>query len=293
MQTLQITLFGKLAIRRGERSVGLPAKVAELLCFLLLNHRRPQTREALATELWGEADAVQSKKYLRKALWQLQQLLEGDTPGASPLLQIDHTWVALHPAAALQVDAHQFETACVALAGQSPATLDPSFVGVGQAAVACYQGDLLTSWYQDWCLAERERYQSMYFALIDALMDHYAEVGRLDEGTALGLRLLCHDPTRERTHRRLMQLAVLAGDRGAALRQFERCVEALERVFGIGPAAATLALAEQIRAGALDAPAAPPLRLAHLAAELERVHAYVAALQRDMAALKQALDKQS
>jgi DNA-binding SARP family transcriptional activator len=291
MDVVQITLFGRLAIRRGGQPVELPAKAAELLCFLLLHRGRPQTREALATALWAEADAVQGKKYLRKALWQLQQALEGDGPGAAPLLQLDHDWVALQVGVLIGVDAYIFEDTCAALSGCAPQALAPDQVARAEQARAAYQDDLLPRWYQDWCLVERERHQSLYFALVDLLMDHYAGAGRLAEGTALGLGLLCHEPTRERTHRRLMRLAALAGDRGAALRQFDRCAAALARSFGIAPAAATLTLAAQIRAGALDAPppVAEPHSLAILAAELERVRAYVAALQHELAALTQSL----
>ena len=35
---------------------------------------------------------------------------------------------------------------------------------------ALYRGDLLTGWYQDWCLIERERYQCMFVSLLDKLM---------------------------------------------------------------------------------------------------------------------------
>ena len=75
METTQITLFGRLGIQRDGHSIELPAKAAELLCYLLLARGRPQTREALATELWGEADGAQGKKYLGQSLWQLQQAL--------------------------------------------------------------------------------------------------------------------------------------------------------------------------------------------------------------------------
>lgn len=293
MDAVEITLFGRLEVRRNGRPIELPARPAELLVYLLLHRGRPQTREALATALWADVDPAQGKKYLRKALWQLQQLLEGDGPGVG-LLQTDQDWVGVAAGPRLSVDVYAFEDTCAALAGCAPQALDTAQAARARQALASYRDDLLPRWFQDWCLVERERQQSLFFALVDLLMDHCAAVGRLAEGTALGLRLLRHEPTRERTHRRLMRLAALSGDRGAALRQFDRCVAALERSFGVGPAAATLALAAQIRAGELDAPvaAAEPLSLAALASELERVRGYVAALQGELAALAQSLATQ-
>jgi two-component SAPR family response regulator len=103
--------------------------------------------------------------------------------------------------------------------------------------VALYHGDLLEDWFQDWCLYERERLQNIYLAALDKLMD-YCEASRdYDAGLAYGTRILRHDLARERTHRRLMRLYYLAGDRTSALRQYDRCVQILcslqRRVFGV------------------------------------------------------------
>jgi hypothetical protein len=58
IQTLQIALFVKLAIRRGDLAIlKLPAKAEELLCYLLLRRGQPHTRDA---------PGAQSKKYLRQ-----------------------------------------------------------------------------------------------------------------------------------------------------------------------------------------------------------------------------------
>jgi DNA-binding SARP family transcriptional activator len=61
------------------------------------------------------------------------------------------------------------------------------------------------------------------------------------------MQILRYDQARERTHRQLMRLQYLAGNRTGALRQFERCAAVLEKELGIQPAASTAALYEQIR----------------------------------------------
>src|SRR4051794_39199470 len=143
MQTLQITLFAKLDIRRGMTTMKLPAKAEELLCYLLLRGGQPHTREALACELWADAPAAQSKKYLRQCLWQLQQALDLSAPSDHPpLLRFDHAWVALHPDAAVQVDIVQFERVFIAIRDRPGAALDPQQAQAAQEAAALYQGDL-------------------------------------------------------------------------------------------------------------------------------------------------------
>lgn len=135
MDVLQVTLFGKACIQRGSSAiVELPAKALELLCYLLLHRGQPHTREALACELWAEAPAAQSKKYLRQSLWQLQQALDPQELSQTPLLRSDHEWVALHPAAEVHVDAAQFERAFAAVRDRSGATLEPEQARDAQSA---------------------------------------------------------------------------------------------------------------------------------------------------------------
>lgn len=299
MPTLRVTLFGRSAIQRETAAtLDIPAKVQELLFYLLLHHQQAHTREALACALWADTPAPQAKKYLRQCLWQLQQTLE--LPASQPpLFALDHAWVAVHPDAALQVDAQQLERAFLLVRDVDGAALDPQQAHVAEAAAALYRGDLLTGWYQDWCLIERERYQGMFVSLLDKLMDFCLVHGCFDQGIGYGQQLLELDYTRESTHWRLMQLRNAAGDRTGALRQFELCARALEQEFGVVPTARTLALWEAIRAGeggavrgATAAPAAGMAETAPLAqvlAEVTRLRAAVVDLQHDIAQLKQAL----
>lgn len=285
MSTLRIALFGRLTISRGERGVELPAKPAELLCYLLLQRGRPQSREALATVLWGEASAAQGKKYLRQTLWQLQQALEGDGAAARSLLRLDRDWVAVDEGAALSVDAYRLDDICAPLANLAAGRLEPL---EASAAAELYRGELLEGWYHEWCLVERERYHALYACLLEHLLEHCAAEGRLPVAIALGLRLLRLEPTREQTHRRLARLYALNGERGAALLQLERCAGLLEREFGVAPTAATLALAAQIRAGELDA---APEDAGGIARELAQLRERVVALQGEVELLKRSLER--
>lgn len=282
MSALEITLFGKFTVRRSSAQLSLPAKVAELLGFLVLRRGRPLTREVLATTLWGDASPAQGKKYLRQTLWQLQQALERGEPGPLPILQLEREWVAVRPESALRVDAYQLDDACAQL-NSHPDTADLAYA---DAAAGLYDGELLEGWYQEWCLIERERYRALSIALLDRLLEHCLARREFAAGLAYGLRLLQLEPSRERSHRGLMRLYALSGDRGAALSQLERCRTVLEREFGVGPGTATLALAHQIRTGELDGASEPT---PGFAVDLARLHACVEQLQAEVERLKKAL----
>ena len=88
----------------------------------------------------------------------------------------------------------------------------------------------------------------MYLAMLDKLMGYYEAHKQYETGILHGLRILSFDRAREHTHQHLMRLQYLAGNRTAALRQFERCSAALDEELGVKPAKFTLALYEQIRA---------------------------------------------
>jgi DNA-binding SARP family transcriptional activator len=261
MAMLSVRLFGEFEIRSdGQTLVGIDARrVRELFCYLLIYRNRSHPRETLASLLWGDSSTAQSRKYLRQALWQLQAALDSQTePGNDRVLLVEPDRVRLNPVAGLWLDVAVFEQACARVQDVPGQALDAPRVQALRDAVDLYRGDLLEGWFYDWCLYERERLQNMYLAILDKLMDHCEVWGAYEAGLAYGARILCCDHARERTHRRLMRLYYLAGDRTAALRQYDHCVEALRRELAVKPSARTLALYEQIRTERFVGPVQPP-----------------------------------
>jgi len=257
MAALRIYLFGKFCVRRdGQELEGLDArKVQELFCYLLLHRDHALPRETLASVLWPETTTALAKKSLRQALWQLQSALSA--PGeqiSQRVLLVEPEWIGLNTQADFWLDAAALEHA-FSLTQKTPAhELDEQHAQLLQNAVDLYQGPLLEGWYADWCLYERERLQSTYLSMLDKLMS-YCEAHRdYDTGLLYGMRIMCYDRARERTHRRMMRLHYLNGDRAAALRQFEQCASALEEELNANPSKGTVSLYEQIRSDQLEEP---------------------------------------
>jgi len=257
MSTLQVRLFGKISIQRdGQALSDLSAKALELLGYLLLYRDRAHTRETLSEALWPDASLSLSKKYLRQTLWQLQVALvhqpDREQVETQALFILNPGWARINPNAAWWLDVDALEQA-YALARDIPGRdLTDRQAQSLEEAVALYRGDLLETWYQDWCIYERERLQLTYLAMLEQLM-RYCEVRRLyTKGVAYGQAILRYDRARECTHRQLMRLHYLAGDRTGALRQYDRCAAALEKEFDLKPSQDTLALRDQIRADRLE-----------------------------------------
>ncbi len=252
MSTLSVRLFGKLQVQRSEQIVlDLGSnKVQELFAYLLLHRQRYHSREVLASLLWGDSTTAQSKRYLRNAFWQLQSVLDSGAEAKNDgVLLVDPDWVRLNLEADLWLDVAEFERAFALVQGVPGEELNAQSVQAAQGAIQLYRGDLLEGWYQDWCLFERERLQSMYLSMLGKLMAYCEVYGKYEAGLAYGVCVLRYDVAYERTHRRLMRLHYLAGNRTAALRQYERCVAALCKELDVGPSERTVALYEQIRSG--------------------------------------------
>lgn len=256
MSVLSIQLFGKFCVRCDEKVVhGLEVlKEQELLSFLLVNRERPHARESLASLLWGDHPTEKSKKYLRQALWHLQSTLDAQAKTHGGMLLVEYDWVQLDLHAEFSLDVAVFERAYQSAQGAEGHDLTAAQVESLQQAVQLYKGDLLEGWYQDWCLYERERLQNMYLSMLKKLMSYCEARQMFEMGVFYGLIILRYDGAHERTHRQLMYLQYLAGDRTAALRQYERCAAALSEELGVQPNKHTTALYQQIRADHVEPP---------------------------------------
>lgn len=274
-------LLGKLRVNLDQQPVrGLESyKTQELLAYLLLHPTRAHHREMLASQLWGEVPTAKSLKYLRQALWELQLVL--------PVVRVEAEWIEFKAPEQFFSDVVVFDRAAAWAEGRDGASLAPAEAGELHRAIQLYS-DLLSGWQQEWCLLERERLYNEYVLLLDKLMDFSLARQQTEAGLAYGTRLLAYDWARESTHRRMMRLYHQAGDRTAALRQYERCRVALKEELGIHPDHHTRALYEAIRDDRLEPVEDSPAHLvslppSNLVLELQRLQALLLKLQRQVA----------
>jgi DNA-binding SARP family transcriptional activator len=303
MNAMHISLFGKLRVECGDHCpIKFDAhRAQELFCYLLLYRSRLHDREKLATLLWGEGTSTRSRKYLRQTLWQIQSTLRDHDVGGD-LLVVEDGWLGINLDHSLWLDVALFEDSYTVAEETAGGELSPTQARIVQEAVSLYAGDLLEGWYQDWCIYERDRYQEMYLILLDKLLG-YCENHRLYEaGVMYGTQILHYDRAREQTHRRLMHLYHLSGQRTAALHQYEACVRALAEELGVEPAQSTLALCEKIRADQIEAPSAgpdgdftspgsSPIPTARVLSELGQIQTSLDVLQARVAQLRQLFDE--
>ena len=214
------------------------AHTVEALLVYLACQDRPLGRDELAELLWPERTQEQSRMNLRGAIYRLRGQIE-------PYLLITRQNLALNPHATIDLDARQFER----------------YLAAGQlaAAVALYRGDFLEGFYLDgspafeqWALLERERLRTLALSAYERLIDETATAGQLDAAIAYAQRLLQLDALHEPTHRQLMRLLAHAGQRSAALAQYEICRQLLSSELDVAPDEMTTMLHERIRTQGQD-----------------------------------------
>ncbi len=248
----RIHLFGRFRVGYDDEPVeGLGTfKVQELLSYLLVHRNRPRPRETLASLLWGDMPTEKARKHLRQAVWHLQTALKSRNAAVvDQILVVEDNWVQLNTTREIWLDVAVLEETFAALKDKPGWALNADEKDRLQVAVQVYEGELLEGSYQDWCLFERERLQNIYLAMLYKLMRYCEAHYEYEAGQIFGTRILNYDRASERTHQRLMQLQYMAGDRTAALRQYERCVAALDEDLGVKPDKRTVELYEKIRSG--------------------------------------------
>lgn len=125
-------------------------------------------------------------------------------------------------------------------------------------AVDLYRGEFLEGLafrgtpFEDWLMAERERLRELALETMARLLAQQRRAGATSQALRTALRLSALDPLQESVHRTLMRLYSELGRRGAALQQYQVCVETLQAELGIDPEEET----RQLYQGLLSRPPA-------------------------------------
>jgi len=236
---LSLQLFGSPQISlQSQPLANLSAKKTRALLIYLAVTGRPHSRETLANLLWGETPKT-ARQNLKKALATLRK------NEAVPLIEQSDRLLRLDENR-FSTDVASFKAIVNNLQGQNLSAL--------QQAVDLYQDDYLSGFdisvsyeFEQWVLEEQSQLKSSLIQLLRQTADLYEQQENFNESITLLKRVLQLEPWREEIHRHVMRLLASIGDRGAALMQYEACVEALAAELDVPPDPTTVALAEQIR----------------------------------------------
>ena len=226
----RIYLFGSLQLIPGGAADGAPleirsAKLQALLAYLSLHQQRPINRYRLSRALWPKANESSARRNLREYLYRARQTLGEFIPGAS-MIETEDNFITFNPPAECWIDLAEFER-LTSEASQIPISTPTEAISLRQRATDLYRSDLLSNFYDDWVIPERERLQAIFIDNLAQLSQLWQVSQKLPEAITVTKRLLEYDPLREEDHRRLMELYLTSGDRARALQQYQLCYQLL------------------------------------------------------------------
>jgi len=240
---LRLSTLGQIDLRTADgkvvRSLLSQPKAMALLVYLVLARPRGyQRRDTLCALFWPESDDEHARGALSQTLSRIRRSL-----GRRAIETRGHGEVRV---ATGQVD-------CDVVAFEEAVA-----VGESGAALSHYQGPFLQGFqvhdapgFERWTDAERDRLRR---SAVEVAWDHAHRCllsGEPLEAEGAAQRALALAPALEQQVRGFMEALARAGDRGAALRFYQKLVETLATELEVEPAEETTALAAAIREGAV------------------------------------------
>jgi len=259
---LKLLLLGPPQVLLSDSSVTFDTRKATALLAYLAVNGHPQRRETLASLFWPEAGESRARAALRRTLSVLGKGLSGEW------LQAERETIQLGRRGELGLDVDSFRLLLGAPRNDAhppDEVCDRCLPALEEAAVL-YRGDFLAGFtlrdapgFDEWQFFQAEALRAELAGALANLAQGYAALAQWERAIGHARRWLALDPLTESAHRMLMRLYAGSNQRGAALRQYQRCAEVLEKEVGVPPSAETRALKEAIQAGS-DASMEPPGR---------------------------------
>lgn len=250
-EQLRVHLLGPPWVQAGDGLLSVPRRQVRALLYRLAASLEPIPREHLCFHFWPDTSESTARRNLSHLLTHLRRALPGSelllTPGDHVSLNANRAWS----------DVVAFEQLCV----ETGFLRETRFLETLQRAVDLYRGPFLAGFslpaspeFEAWAAQERRLCERRYLDALADLIEMQAAEGEYEVAITYAQRYLATDELAEDVHRQLIGLYAAAGDRSAALQQFERCAAALERELGVSPLPVTRAIYEHVLEGRL-----PPL----------------------------------
>lgn len=239
MSSLKLCLLGLPQLIFDDVEIEIKPRKAFALLVYLACTGKPQSRDTLATLLWPKLNQAQARTALSRRLSELRNKLgQGWIETTREQIEFLH-----QPSFWLDVD--QVEAI----------RPDDSLTAIADG-VALYRGDFLSGFtlsgcpeFEDWQLFQAEALRRRLAAFLAQLVAGHRANDDDQQAIIYAQRWLALDLLHEPAHRALMGLYAATGQRSAALRQYQDCVEIIKAEFGLTPQTETTELYQQIQSG--------------------------------------------
>ena len=248
MPVLEILLLGPAKITLDGKPVETDRhKVIGLLAYLAAE-RKAHTRQALAALLWPDYPHSSAFSYLRRTLWELNQVL------GKGWIEFDRESVRLTPNPGLRIDIDAFQRSPTAASDQ---------IDTLKAAISLYRGDFLegfiiadTAPFEEWQIQQAEYFRREYGHLLENLVIAFEQRAEFESALPYAQQWLDLDRLNEVACRAAMRLLAAMDDRSGVVHVYQSCFQALQDELGVAPQPETELLYQALVHG--EKPAQPP-----------------------------------
>lgn len=229
-----------------------------ILKYLTLHRDKPVHRDVLVDLFWREDDPESARRNLYQTIYMLRQDLQAAVSATTadanagqseyPYILCENSCYLLNRKLEIYVDFEAFLTHYEAGQAYERQGRIAQAVSEYEAAENCYEGDLFVEdLYEEWAALKREQLKNAYLDTLDRVSRYYWSQRQFSLCITYCQKILQADRCREDVHRRLMMVYVQQGHLHLALRQYHRCVEALQQELDATPMPATVELYEEIK----------------------------------------------
>ncbi|MGI8541652.1 MAG: ATP-binding protein [Rubrobacteraceae bacterium] len=259
MPRTNIFLLGSPRVERDGVPVEADTRKAIALLAYLAVAGTPVRRDILADLLWPEYGQKKARAALRRTL---SALADARSEG---WLVVDRENVSLSEGEVF-VDVNRFRSLLDERRhhGHSDGEVCRECVGVLSEAAEVYRGEFMAGFglrdsavFDDWQFFQGEELRRELSSALEKLARAEAARGGFERAISHARRRLDLDRLDEGSHQKLMELYAGAGQRTAALRQYEECSKTLGSL-GVSPPEETTRLYEAIKSNAANDLPPPP-----------------------------------
>lgn len=245
MSSLSLYLLGApRAECDGEALVTDTRKAIALLAYLAVT-ASTHTRDHLAALLWPDLDQTRARAALRRTLSSIHAGCD------APWLLADREHIGLANDGSVWCDVTEFGSALAERRSHGHAAdvvCNRCLVPLERAA-ALYRDDFMAGFslrdsvsFDDWQFFQAESLRRDFAETLEHIVEAQSTNHAWQTAISHARRWLSLDPLHEPAHRRLMLLYAWAGERSAALRQYQVCADVLARELDVPPLPKTTAL---------------------------------------------------
>ena len=255
MSRLKLFFLGPPLIELDGFTVKMNSRRAVALLAYLALTKGKHRRDSLINLFWPDYDQTRARTLLRRNFYILNKAIGSDW------LERDDENIGLNTAADIWVDVdsfHDFLAECESHR-HAPSEICPSCLQPLTKAAGLYKNDFLKGFsmkdshnFDDWQFSQTQSLRSEMIRALERLGHCLREDGKYEKAITYAGRWLEMDRADEEAHRLLMESYAKTGRRSAALRQYEECVNILEKELGEAPQEETLKLYRAIKENAFS-----------------------------------------